>query len=570
MSTSITGQASSISKYLRTAKKALQDVILDAEYVWNDKVRHARSLKSAFSVRAPPPTRLRLDHLTKSSSGRWLTRTVFQVDDLERDAIEILRLIKSLRNRLAPISRIPPEVLTLIPDFLDTRFCDRNVITLSHVCRAWREMFISRSSLWSNFNCVNADKTRVYFERSGSSPINLRLRRGLGLSSLYAFLQIIPQAICRLKSLSVSTEAEDLQETISYLSHPAPLLETLDIDGGRYDGPQYFPVLAPTIFNGDLSSLRRLHLECVRTELPWKNMANLTSFTLNTSSVGNLGQLLDFFETAPHLRKIGLLFATLISGGESGRLVSLDHLEKMEIIDCGPTSILLDHLVIPVGAKLVSQPDSDTFIIEDHVPKSLDNLNNLSSIAKIHLHLDGFQPLFVRLSGLYGQFCIMAMQIGIPPSLALESLARFDTSKTKWLRIDSSSSPLSRDVPYRALLPMKNLRTLVLSRCTGLLCAFMDVLNPNTSPLKEVICPSLEELVFVLRLWKDDEEEFDIQSVIEMAAARAARGAKLGTVKDRAELDPADVLELRKHVSHVEYGPEVLYEDGSDGSDLED
>jgi len=417
---------------------------------------------------------------------------------------------------------------------------------------------------------VDADKTRVYLERSGSSPINLRLRRGLSLSSTNTFLQIIPQAICRLKSLSVSTEAEDLQDTMSHLSHPAPLLETLDIYGGRYNEPQYSPVLATTIFNGDLSSLRRLHLECVRTELPWKNMANLTSFTLNSSSVGNLGQLLDFFESAPHLRKISLIFTTLTSGGEHGRLVSLNRLENMEIMGCGPTSILLDRLVIPVGAKLVSQPGSDTFIIEDHVPRSLDNLKNIFSVTEIHLHLEGFQPLFVRLSGPYGQFCIMAMQIGIPFSLALESLARFDTSKTKWLRIDSSSGPLSGDLLYRTLLPMKNLRTLVLSRCTGLLCALIDTLNPNTSPSKEVVCPSLEELVFVLRLWKDDEEEFDIQTVIEMAAARAARGAKLGTVKDKAELDPADVLELRKYVLHVECGSEVdLHEDRSDGSGWE-
>ena len=73
---------------------------------------------------------------------------------------------------------------------------------------------------------------------------------------------------------------------------------------------------------------------------------------LDSSSVGNFGQLLGFFKSAPHLRKIDLLFTTLISGGENGRLVSLDHLENMRILNCGPTSILLDNLVIPAGAKL--------------------------------------------------------------------------------------------------------------------------------------------------------------------------------------------------------------------------
>ena len=139
----------------------------------------------------------------------------------------------------------------------------------------------------------------------------------------------------------------------------------------------------------------------------------------------------------------------------------------------------------------------------------------------------------------------------IDTSLALESLARFDTSKTKRLKIDSIDAPF-RDSAYRALLGMKNLRTLVLSRCSGLLCVFMDALNPNTGSLKEVVCPLLEELVFVLRVRRDfeeeDGEEFDMGTVIEMAAARASRGARLRIVKNQAELDLVDVVELRKHV----------------------
>ena len=59
-----------------------------------------------------------------------------------------------------------------------------------------------------------------------------------------------------------------------------------------------------------------------------------------------------------------------------------------------------------------------------------------------------------------------------------------------------------------------------------------------------------------------------------MAAARASRGAKLGTVRfanDKGMLDPGGVLELRKHVLHVESGPwfDVSGDDSSD-SDGED
>ena len=82
-------------------------------------------------------------------------------------------------------------------------------------------MFVSRSSLWSTLDCVDAEKTRVYLERSRSSPINLRLRRGLSLASINASLQIIPQAVDQLKSLTVASKPGDLEIVIPHLSHPA-------------------------------------------------------------------------------------------------------------------------------------------------------------------------------------------------------------------------------------------------------------------------------------------------------------------------------------------------------------
>ena len=155
-----------------------------------------------------------------------------------------------------------------------------------------------------------------------------------------------------------------------------------------------------------------------------------------------------------------------------------------------------------------------------------------------------------------------------PTSLAFESLARFDISRTERLNV-YSCIPLSRDPAYRTLLLMKDLRTVVLCRSSGLPRAFMDALNPNTNPPKEVVCPSLEELSFVLHI-QGCVEEFDVQAVIEMAAARASRGAKLRTVRDQVELDPRDVLELRKHVLHVKHGQEVVYDGGNNHSDEDD
>jgi hypothetical protein len=84
-------------------------------------------------------------------------------------------------------------------------------------------MFVSRPSLWTDFDCrdLNADKARVYLERSKSFPINLRLREGGDLSLHGPFLQIIPHATDRLKSLAI----EQLRKPskTSPLTYLAPL-----------------------------------------------------------------------------------------------------------------------------------------------------------------------------------------------------------------------------------------------------------------------------------------------------------------------------------------------------------
>jgi hypothetical protein len=265
---------------------------------------------------------------------------------------------------------------------------DEDVISLTHTCRAWREVFISRSSLWTDFDCegLNVDKARVYLERSKSSLIHLRLVEGGDLSPHHPFLQIIPHAIGRLKSLCIDAIPENLEDITTHLSRPAPTLEYLSIYV-ESEPEQRNPTLTTALFNGDLASLRDLVLQSVRTELPWRNMVNLTTFMLYHTSPREvtIKQFLDFFGSAPHLCKIELISATPTSGAQNGRLVSLACLKRMNIIGDEPPSLFLDHLVIPAGAELKTQATLQSSLIEDHLPQSLNNLRNLPDFTDIYL-----------------------------------------------------------------------------------------------------------------------------------------------------------------------------------------
>ena len=396
------------------------------------------------------------------------------------------------------------------------------------------------------------EKADAYLERSNSSPVNLYLRRDEGLLPHDSFFHIIPLAIGRLKSLTIEGTRENLQDITAHLTRPAPLLEELSICGGSHGVLNSNPMLTPTLFDGDLSSLRELALECVRTELPWRNMTNLTWFLLcNTSSV-SMQQLLDFLESAPHLRDVDIL-GTPISGTQYGRVVSLACLKRMSITS-GLPPILLDHLLIPTGAELTTQVKLPGLLIKDHLPRSLDNLKNFSAFTKIQL---SGRRLYrhIQFSGPNGRVEMIAEISQVDEtretSMLFECLAQFDTSKTIHLEIDYGGSP-SSDHPHRALLPMKDLLTLTLSLCASPQI-FIYALDPTVGSSGVLVCPKLEEIII------EHRGEFDIESILRVAAARASRGAKLKLVRivTRGGVAEIDASELKKHVLHVECSHKV-------------
>ena len=310
-------------------------------------------------------------------------------------------------------------------------------------------MFVSRPALWTSLHCVDLDKTRVYLERSKSSPVDLSLH-SYRMSLFDHFFKFLPHIAGRLKSLNIEGRSEHLQAISAHLDCPAPLLEELSICGANDS------ILPSTFLNGDLSVLHTLYLHDVCTELPWRNMVNLTSFSLLYGSPISTNQYLDLFESAPRLRHVFLCSATPITGAQNERLVPMACLKWM---DCSsiPGSLLFDHLLIPVGADLAIQADLPSQT-EGRPPKFIDNLKNPLNFTTIGLYMVEAQ---MRFEGPNGEVSITPSAYGT--SQVLEFLAYFDTSMAERLEIHRAS-PATGDLVYRALLPMKGLRTLRLTR----------------------------------------------------------------------------------------------------------
>ena len=484
----------------------------------------------------------------------------FQVDAPERDASEVLSLDLSAKNSFAPINRIPTEVLSLIPDHLDEDKgdADRDLITLTHVSRGWRSTFVSRSSLWTWLDCMDVEKTCTYIQRSGFFPLEIFLEKDKDGGYLDdAFGLVIPH-IHRIKSLTIHTDV--LPAAIRYFSCRVPRLEKLDIRLTCTPAP----IFDDTLFGPDLSSLRELSLSGVVARLPWKNLANITSFDLKARRPGRniVSRLLDFFENAPLLHTIKLRDTIpKSSGAPSGRVVSLPRLSLLSIHANPVHSLLLDHLCIPTGAlvNLRFEFGSDKSPFRDYLPETIGNLRNLSHITTINLRF-GEVGKFVRMEGPSGGLRIRGhWRSRIIPAYDMDHriLLSFDPSvllTTKRLAVwgyEHTRPPEVENCPIpQTLFSMNNLRTLVLAECCNF--PFILALSPKKNASKLVLCPGLEELV----LYVEERYPLYIKSLTFMAKARASRDAKLSliTIVSPDELAPGkEGFELREYVERVEY-----------------
>ena len=129
----------------------------------------------------------------------------------------------------------------------------------------------------------------------------------------------------------------------------------------------------------------------------------------------------------------------------------------------------------------------------------------------------------MRFNGPNGRISmVLTVQPADETRLLLESLAQLDTSKAQRLEFYSGCF-LPNNPLYRALLPMKDLRTLALFQCENS-HFFIHALDPSMSSSEVLVFPKLEEFILTPCIYSG---VLDIKHVIRTAATRASRAARL-------------------------------------------
>ena len=268
---------------------------------------------------------------------------------------ECIRVINTQLNALAPVSRLPPELLSEI--FLhhaghraETTSCVPQLcewIQVTHVCTRWREIALQCTTLWSRLRVPGPPAIcEEFLARSKNTPLSMSLSfrpiTRLGSNALKSSEDVVLLALSalhRVRALSLNDIWVVSDSILQRLSGPAPFLESLSISGtsGSLKLAELCSSITSLLSQGETSRLRTLVAEIHTVEWSRISSLNLTHLEIKGEyEVGrskNTESFLKALARMPHLETLCL-----------DQLFALPYLAQMENIFTLTTPIVLPRL----------------------------------------------------------------------------------------------------------------------------------------------------------------------------------------------------------------------------------
>jgi hypothetical protein len=307
--------------------------------------------------------------------------------EIDRDIIKVneqARLLKSRRNGLAPISRLPLEVLCQIfkasymaSSAAQGDFTSGGIIpclVLTQVCGHFRSAAIGCPSLWTDLIFSHSSWTEEMLLRSKAAPLVVKADVSPRGTYLIQRVTLALEQIVRVRVLHIRGTRISLEKLFGHVLAPAPLLESLRLSNvpDAYDlidsnDPFHLP---RSIFDNTTSRIRHLELtNCVLShDVPLFEW--LTYLEIHHTNI-SMPQILAVFNKMPSLEILILEDAlSAVSEGAAilGSAESAVHFAKLSRLDLyGPVNdcaFLLSHLTyqsVPTLKLTCRAPGRDDF-----------------------------------------------------------------------------------------------------------------------------------------------------------------------------------------------------------------
>ena len=243
-------------------------------------------------------------------------------------------------------SAVPVEVITKIALELQSLAPKRHhgLISMSHVCKSWREAVISYPLLWTSIDRESEMVTRMCLERSGSLPLIVSLSDFDRWSSRTR--RLVGSHACRFEELRVDgLLSSGLSEIFTNLmSSKAPILRELSFLG-------YYPTGTPTsilpeslhspLLSEDIPTLQKLTLFTFPPIRQLSVLRHLTEVDLENIGCGSANAILDLLSNNPRLQRVCIVGPLDdIASPREDLSIFLRHLREFVVIQCDATDIL--------------------------------------------------------------------------------------------------------------------------------------------------------------------------------------------------------------------------------------
>lgn len=345
--------------------------------------------------------------------------------ELDAGAKRLFIRLEELKNSLQPVQQLPSDIIVEIATYLDPRACNGDhqpLITMSHVCRYWREALVSNPKSWCFLRSEYLDLFPLFLERSGSYPLEVDLT---DTWFSYAIQHLIPYA-SRLESLRCYVDEANAEFlwTLSKLDH-SPNLQTFSIVANR--APPVAPQLTEMgLISGDMSNLRTLELLPLPVTPQFAGFRRLTNLRLDVV-YSTLTDVLDLLAANPSLEKVRLLGN--FDESEDERAVGsipLGCLQFLSVERCTPC-IFLEKLTFPRNARIFIRYNliSNLIPLAFTLPRSMGKYENLQGLTCLHVLIGPQDDVYVDATGPNGSVALrfMGLRDVSPACNAIASLS---------------------------------------------------------------------------------------------------------------------------------------------------
>ena len=223
------------------------------------------------------------------------------------------------------------------------------LITMTHVCRSWRNVLLSTPSLWTQIDfsmSTNSQQAEGFLRRSGNQLLDIHQYLEDD-DHIEPFLSTTLHNMFRLQRLSITASLFHLKHLLENFSTSGPELKVLEIANDV--NHTEVDIKLPKIFGGRLPKLTSLSLHHLRSNLRDFSFPSLTRFTFETGTKISVQDLTSFFTRCPSLEfiQICLSYIPQPPAAPPRRRIRLAALQELRFDSTACAAGLLDHLILP-------------------------------------------------------------------------------------------------------------------------------------------------------------------------------------------------------------------------------